>query len=95
MQEMKSFMATVKSRGQMTIPKKIREASHFEEGQRVSMIPVGDAVIVMPQQLTLDEARRQLRKILKASGISIEELLAGLKEERVLFYKETYRKNGL
>ncbi len=38
------------------------------------------------------ETRRQLRKIIRASGLSEEELLSGLKEEREKLYKETYGK---
>jgi AbrB family looped-hinge helix DNA binding protein len=94
MENVKTAIAEIKSRGQLTIPKKIREASHLEEGQVVSIIPVGDSVIITPKRLDLDEARRQLRKIMKASGLSEKELLKGLKEERESLYKETYDKKG-
>ncbi|MCL4491761.1 MAG: AbrB/MazE/SpoVT family DNA-binding domain-containing protein [Nitrospirae bacterium] len=88
----KSSVAEIKSRGQLTIPKKIREMSHLEEGQAVSIIPVGDSVIITPKRLELDEARRQIRKILEASGLSAEEVLSGLKEERESLYREIYAK---
>ncbi|MBI3752480.1 MAG: AbrB/MazE/SpoVT family DNA-binding domain-containing protein [Deltaproteobacteria bacterium] len=94
MQAVKSMVAEIKSRGQLTIPKKIREASHLEEGEAVSIIPVGDSIIVTPKRLELDEARKQLRKILKGSGLSVEELLGGIKEERENLYKERYGKKG-
>lgn len=92
METVKTAVAEIKSRGQLTIPKKIREISHFEEGQVVSIIPVGDSVIITPKRLELDEARRQIRKIVRASGLSEEELLSGLKEQREILYKETYGK---
>lgn len=92
MEAIKTAIAEIKSRGQLTIPKKIRDMSHLEEGQVVSIIPLGDSVIITPKRLELDEARRQIRKIVKASGVSPEELLAGLKEEREKLYKETYGK---
>ena len=90
MDAIKTALAEIKSRGQLTIPKKIRESSHLEEGQVVSVIPVGDSVIITPKRLELDEARRQIRKIMKASGLSEKELLKGLEEERELLYEETY-----
>jgi AbrB family looped-hinge helix DNA binding protein len=90
----KSFTAEIKSRGQLTIPKKIRVLGHLEEGQVVSMIPVGDSVIITPKRLELDEARREIGKLLKASGISVEDLLSGLKEEREGFYQEAYGKKS-
>ncbi len=88
----KVTVAEIKARGQLTIPKKIREAGHLEEGQVVSIIPVGDSIIITPKRLELDEARREIKKILKASGLSAEDLLSGLKEEREALYKETYGK---
>jgi len=42
---MKTFTAEIKSRGQLTIPKRIRAMSRLEEGQVVS-IPVGDLVVI-------------------------------------------------
>lgn len=90
MEAVKTAVAEIKSRGQLTIPKKIRDMSHLEEGQVVSIIPIGDSVIITPKRLELDEARRQIRKIVKASGLSEKELLSGLKEEREKLYKETY-----
>lgn len=92
MDTLKTALAEIKSRGQLTIPKKIREASHLEEGQVVSVIPVGDSLIITPKRLELDEARRQIRKIMKASGLTEKELLTGLEEERESLYLETYGK---
>ena len=94
MQTARSITAEIKSRGQLTIPKKIRVLSHLEEGQVVSIIPVGDSVIITPKKLELDEARREMKKILRASGVSLEDLLAGLKEEREKLYQETYGKKS-
>jgi hypothetical protein len=65
---------------------------HLEEGQAVSIIPVGDSAIITPRRLELDEARRQIRRILKQSNCSVEELLSGLKEERTTLYKDIYGK---
>lgn len=95
MQTIKPYIAEIKSRGQLTIPKKIREMSHLEEGQVVSIIPVGDSIIITAKRLELDDARRELRKILKASGLSAEDLIAGIKEERERLYQETYGKKNL
>jgi AbrB family looped-hinge helix DNA binding protein len=90
MEGAKAAVAEIKARGQLTIPKKIRETSHIEEGNVVSILPVGDSLIITPKRLELDEARRQLKKLLKASSLTIEELIEGLKEERNDLFKETY-----
>jgi AbrB family looped-hinge helix DNA binding protein len=90
MEAAKTATAEIKARGQLTIPKKIREMSNMEEGSVVSIVPVGDSLIITPRRIELDEARRQLRKLLKASGLTVGELVAGLKEEREAIFKETY-----
>jgi AbrB family looped-hinge helix DNA binding protein len=90
MRALKPLLAEIKSRGQLTIPKKIRDISNLEEGQVVSIIPVGESILITPRRLVLDEARRQIGRILKESGLSLEALLAGLKEERKTLFKERY-----
>ncbi len=92
MQAVKTFAASIKARGQLTIPKQLRKTSHLEEGQLVSIIPVGDAVLIAPRRIDLEEARRQARRLLRESGMSAEDILAGLAEERDTLYKEVYGK---
>jgi AbrB family looped-hinge helix DNA binding protein len=92
MESLKASVAEIKARGQLTIPKKIREMSDLEEGQVVSIIPVGGSLIITPKRMELEEARRQIKKILKASGASLEDLLSGLREEREALYRESYGK---
>ena len=94
MEAVKSLTAEIKSRGQLTIPKKIRKLGYLEEGQVVSMIPVGDSVIITPKRLELDEARREIRKLLKQSGLSLEDLISGLGEEREGLYRKAYGKKS-
>ncbi len=94
MQTMKPLTTEIKARGQLTIPKKIRGMGHLAEGQVVSIIPIGDSVIITPKRLALDEARREIRRILKATGLTEQELLKGLDQERAGLYQETYGKKG-
>lgn len=92
MQALKSFTTSIKSRGQLTIPKQVRNAGQLDEGQVVSIIPIGDSIIITPKRLALDDARREIKKILKTTGHSLEELMEGLKAEREALYRETYDK---
>jgi len=92
MENAKPYTAEIKARGQLTIPKKVREAGNLEEGEVVSIIPVGDTLIITPRKLELEDARREIKKILKASGVSLGVLLEGLKQEREILFKELYEK---
>jgi bifunctional DNA-binding transcriptional regulator/antitoxin component of YhaV-PrlF toxin-antitoxin module len=94
MENLKPVTAEIKARGQLTIPKTIREMGQLDKGQVVSLIPVGDSVIITPRQLPLDEARREIKKILSQTGLAVEEVLAGIREEREALYEETYGKTS-
>jgi len=90
MTESKPYRSEIRSRGQMTIPIGIRESGGLYEGQTVTIIPLGDSLLVTPKLLGLDEARREIRRIIRASGVSLDSLLKGLGESRELLYRETY-----
>ena len=69
----------LRARGEITIPKKIRELFQLESGDSVEFIPLGNKVLLLaPKPLPLEEARQEIRKILKRSGSSPEDLLKGL-----------------
>ncbi|MDH7512464.1 MAG: AbrB/MazE/SpoVT family DNA-binding domain-containing protein [Clostridiales bacterium] len=58
MEDAKPYSGEVKSRGQLTIPKKIREAGYLDEGQSVTIIPVGDSLLVTPRIIKIEDIRR-------------------------------------
>ena len=94
MTEYRSYDREIKGRGQLTIPKKIRETGRLGEGDWVTIIPAGDALIILPKRFDLDEARKKIRKIMKEAGLTEEDLLKGLDEEREALYEELYGRKG-
>ncbi|HPW16787.1 MAG TPA: AbrB/MazE/SpoVT family DNA-binding domain-containing protein [Candidatus Aminicenantes bacterium] len=90
MSKVKAYQAEIRARGQLTIPKKIRDNEAFYEGASVSVIPVGDSLLVTPHKLELDEARREIRRIMKAAGVRLEDLIEALGDERRSLAGETY-----
>jgi AbrB family looped-hinge helix DNA binding protein len=90
MSAIKAYKAEIRSRGQLTIPKEIREKEALCEGETVSIIPVGDSLLVTPHRLELEDARREIRRIMRESGVSLEELVRELDEERAALAGETY-----
>src|SRR5262245_11278128 len=80
----------VRQRGEITIPKKIREEFHLDAGQHVEFIPIGkNAVLLTPKRLDREEARKQIRRILKQTATPPERVLSGLSESR----EETFQKH--
>ncbi len=90
MGDSRPYKSHIRERGQLTIPKVVREKGALYDGEAVTIIPVGDSILVTPKRLGLDEARREIRRIMKASGVTMEELIEGLEEERKRLYQETY-----
>jgi bifunctional DNA-binding transcriptional regulator/antitoxin component of YhaV-PrlF toxin-antitoxin module len=90
MDDAKPYKSEIRSRGQLTIPKRVREKGALCDGEAVSIIPVGDSILVTPRKLELEEARRELRKIMRECGVTLDELIAGLPEERAGLFEETY-----
>jgi AbrB family looped-hinge helix DNA binding protein len=80
----------IRERGELTIPKKIREAFHLESGQKIEFIPIGnDALLLTPKRLELQEARRQIQRILKQAKADPRDVLQGLEASR----EETFQKH--
>ncbi len=90
MDNVKPYKSQIRGRGQLTIPKKVREKGALYDGEAVSIIPIGDSILVTPRKLELDEARLQLGRIMKASGVTLETLIEGLEDERRALFEETY-----
>jgi bifunctional DNA-binding transcriptional regulator/antitoxin component of YhaV-PrlF toxin-antitoxin module len=90
MKQYRSYSGEIKDRGQLTIPKGVREAGPLAQGREVTIIPLGDSILVTPRRLGVEDARGELRRLLAASGLSLDELAAGLDEARGEVYEETY-----
>lgn len=83
----------IRERGEVTIPKKIRQAFHLEPGQKVEFIPIGrSALLLTPKRLDLQEARRQIQRILKQSNLDPKQVLEGLAESREEIFQKYYGK---
>ncbi len=87
-----AFKTEIRQRGQVTIPKSVRVASGLDEGCSVTLIPLGDSILIAPQKLGLDEARRKIQQAIRATGMTPDEVLGGLASERQTLFEELYAK---
>jgi len=90
MADSKPHNSHIRERGQLTIPKEVREKGALYDGEAVTIIPIGDSILITPRKLRLEEARREIRRIMRDSGASLDDLLEGLEEERAKLFEETY-----
>lgn len=78
-----TFQVQVVRRGIITLPKELREQNNIEEGDTLTLIDLGDGVVVMsPRRSRIDEIADKMAKELQESGESLESMLNTLREVR-------------
>ncbi|MBM3243116.1 AbrB/MazE/SpoVT family DNA-binding domain-containing protein [Candidatus Poribacteria bacterium] len=81
---------TVRQRGEITLPKEVREACHVAPGAIFSVVPIGDVILLIPGHSRVGEAAAQLEHLRESAGLTVEQMMEGLDEERERYYQERY-----
>jgi len=77
------FEVKVVRRGVITLPKELRDRNHIEEGDLVTLLELGNGVVVMsPRRSRVDEIADKLATEWENSGETLESMLAALREVR-------------
>ena len=78
-----TFQVQVVRRGIITLPKELREHNNIEEGDTLTLIDLGDSVVVMSlRRSRVDEIANKLAREWQDSGESLESMLTTLREVR-------------
>jgi len=77
-------------RGQLTVPKEVRQALKLDEEERLSVFMVGRCLVLTPKRLLGPALAKDVEKAMKAKGLSLADLLRDLKEERQRYNREQY-----
>lgn len=64
------------------MPKKIREKYRLDEGDPVTLIDLGEGILISPKPTTIPKLAGELESLMEEQGLSLEELLKGVAEER-------------
>ncbi|MBI3340135.1 MAG: AbrB/MazE/SpoVT family DNA-binding domain-containing protein [Chloroflexi bacterium] len=84
-----TFQVQVVRRGIITLPKELREHNNIEEGDMLTLIELGDGVVVMsPRRSRVDEIANKLAREWQDSGESLESMLTTLREVRAEYDTE-------
>jgi len=89
----RSYSIQVRQRGQVTIPRRLRESLSIEDGDTLTLLPVGDTLVLVPRQLRTPELIDRLADMLDESGMTLNDLLADLPRIREEIYRERYQTN--
>lgn len=82
-------MALVKvwGRGQLTIPAALRKELHLEEESALTIVKVGNVLLMTPTPLKIDSVAKKAQRELKKAGLTVEEVLADLNRQRTRYNK--------
>jgi len=83
-------MALVKvwGRGQLTIPAAIRKELHLKEEAALTLVKVGDVILMTLKPLEVDSLAKKARREMKQSGLTVEDILADLVRKRARYNKD-------
>ncbi|WP_302104771.1 AbrB/MazE/SpoVT family DNA-binding domain-containing protein [Polycladomyces zharkentensis] len=86
-------VSRMSSKGQVTIPKSIRERLNLKEGDRVAFIEDenGNVTITKASTLAFNRIADKIARMAEEKGITEEELLETLERVREERYRERYR----
>ena len=79
----------MRAKGGLTIPSDLRQKYAMEEGDVFTLLDLGDGSFVLSPRLSIvPKLVAEMESIREESGISLDELLEGLSEERRRIYEE-------
>ncbi len=75
----------MRKRGTLTLPKKIRDKYILDEGDPLTLIEIGEGILISPKASVLPKLVREIETLMDKSGVGLEELIQGIAEERKKF----------
>ncbi len=83
-------MALVKvwGRGQLTIPAAIRKDLHLKEEASLTLVKVGNVILMTPTVLHIDSVAKKARREMKKAGLTLDDVLADLDRQRTQSSRE-------
>ena len=81
----------IRSKGTLTLPIELRRKYGLEEGEFVTLIDLEDgSFLLTPGMTKVDRFGDRVAKALADEGVSVDDILNALDEERESFYRERY-----
>ena len=80
----------VRNRGVITLPAELREKYGIENGDVFRLVDLDGVFVLTPMVPLIPELAREIEQARLDAGISIEELLEGLREQRARYNQEKY-----
>ena len=90
----RSTVIQIRNKGSLTLPVELRRRYQLEEGDVLTLIDLGEgAFLLTPQRTRMDRIGERISQAMLEEGVTLDELMAALDEERERYYQERYVKD--
>jgi len=86
---METTTVQVRQRGSLTLPASMREKYGIRTGDSFQLVDLDGVFVLTPMTPMVPELAREIDKIRQEAGLSMEELLQGLREQRAQYQIES------
>jgi len=80
----------VRQRGTLTLPVNLRDKYGIEPGDTFRLVDLDGVFVLTPMVPLVPELAREIERLRWEAGLSTEELLANLREQRARYHQEHY-----
>ncbi len=83
-------LVRIQEKGQVTLPADVRRSLGLKKGDLVAVTQTEDGVLITPQEIVAAKALDCIGEALRATGLTLEELIESGREERGRLIEEKY-----
>ena len=76
----------VRKRGVMTLPDELREKYKIRQGDTFRLVDLDGVFVLTPMVPMVPELAREIERIREEAGLSMDELIRGLREQREKYH---------
>ena len=80
----------IRQRGSLTLPAKVRERYKIKPGDTLSLVDLDGILVLTPMVPMVPELAREIERARIEAGLSVEDLLTTLREQRERYTREKY-----
>mgnify|MGYP006308767891 CR=1 FL=1 len=84
----------IRNRGVMTLPADLRDKYGIQAGDSFRVVDLDGIFVLTPMVPMVPELAREIERARLEAGLSVEELLEGLREQREQYHAETYESDA-
>ena len=80
----------VRQRGVLTLPGELRDKYNIKPGDTFRLVDLDGIFVLTPMTPIVPELAREIERLRQDAGLTIEELLQSLREQRQRYHQDTY-----